>query len=325
MLKDFILLISICSFLVVTSPLFARDKDRAAILNFDAHNCPQAISKVVTDMIGAKIFETHIFTIVEREQIDQVFKELELQQTGCTDSECAVQVGKMLSANKIIIGSVYKVDKYIFIVKIVNVEDNRVEGNYRIEADDESEFEDAVSEVAEKIKFDFNTDIFYSFSVSPSFMYAIGDFDDIAEYGYGLNIDLNMNNFLFRSAILTLSSGFYSFTGADDSIDSIMIIPVSLYLGYSLNLSRKFKIIPYIGGGYLINMMNYDDDNADQFGNYDYSREIFYDPSVSVRCDIVYKALPYMHISLSPVYMFFFEKESTGQILGANLGIKMFF
>lgn len=324
MQKNFFFSIVICSFIILALPLSAKDKDRVAVLDFNAHNCPQSLAKVISDMVGAKVFETHIFTIVERGQIDQVFKELELQQTGCTDSECAVEVGKMLSANKIVIGTVHKVDRYIVILKIVNVADNHIEGNYRVEAIDESEFEDAIQEVIEKMKYDFKTDSFLSYSISAGFLYAMGDFEDVAEYGYGINLNANINNFLFRSAILTLSAGFYSFTGADDSIDSIMIIPVSLYFGYSFNISRKFKIVPSIGGGYLVNMMSYDKDNADQVGNYNYSREIFYDPTASVRCDIDYAALPYLYISLSPQYTFLFEKKKTGQMLGANLGVKLF-
>ena len=78
MQKKIFFTIVICLFIISALPLSARDKDRVAVLDFDSRNCPQAISKVITDMVGAKVFETHIFTIVERGQINQVFKELEL-------------------------------------------------------------------------------------------------------------------------------------------------------------------------------------------------------------------------------------------------------
>jgi len=54
--------------------------------------------------------------------MDAIFREQGLQMTGCTDSSCAVEIGKLLSANKIIMGEVNMLDKNIIItVRIVDV------------------------------------------------------------------------------------------------------------------------------------------------------------------------------------------------------------
>ncbi|MDY6935151.1 MAG: CsgG/HfaB family protein [Spirochaetota bacterium] len=302
-----------------------NDKERAAILDFKAHNCPQSIAKAVTDIVSARIFETHIFTIVERNQIDKVFEEMELQKSWCTDSECAVKVGRLLSANKIIIGAIHKIDTYYILLRIVNVAIGKVEGNYKVKADEESRLEEACIEIVEMLEYDFKTETYLSYSISFGFQYAIGDYSKVGDDGYGFNLNLNVNNFIYKNAVLTISTGIYSFDGADDSIESIITAPIMLNLGYIYKLSRKIRIVPYLGCGYFINMMTYDKDGVDQFGDYEYSRENFYDPVASARCDLEYIMSLNLHIFLSPNYTYFFEKSNTGQILGADAGVKMFY
>ena len=74
-------------------------------------------------MLRADMIKTKKFIIVERTQMNAIFKEQGLQMTGCTDQECAVQAGKLLSANKILIGEIGIVEKTIIItIRIVDVE-----------------------------------------------------------------------------------------------------------------------------------------------------------------------------------------------------------
>jgi hypothetical protein len=104
-----------------------------------------------------------------------------------------------------------------------------------------------------------------------------------------------------------------------------MAIPAIAYLGYSFNVARSTKIVPYLGGGYFIWLMNYDKDNADQYGKYDYKRETFFDPAISVRCDIEYAFTSTISAFLAPSYTFAFEKKHNPQAAGGDAGIKMYF
>ena len=310
---------------VTTNSLSASDKEKVAVLAFEPLNCSKMIAGVASDMIGAKIFEQRIFTLIERDQIEMVFKELELQQTGCTDAACAVKIGKLLSANKIVQGKIYKIDTYFIVVKIVNVGDNKIVGNYKAEAADEDDIENAVSEIIEKLKTDFSTDIFFSASISAGYRSPMGDFSKISKGGYGVTLNLDLNNFIFQGGVLNLSNGFSFYTGKEESIESIMSISELLHYGYTLNVSRSFKLTPYIGGGYLINIMSYDEDNADQFGEYEYTKKTYYDPAASAKIDINYVVTPFLHFIISPQYVYFFEKDKAGQILFADIGIKFMF
>jgi hypothetical protein len=311
--------------LLWTVPLAAADKPLAAVLDFEAVNCPKSLSRIVSDIVSAKVFEARIFTMVERKQIQEVFREMELQMTGCTDAACAVKVGRLLSASRIITGTIHKADRYIVVLKVVNVEDGRVEANYRSEAATEEEVEGAVLDMVEKLRYDFNTGMYISVSAGGAFLYPLGDFSKLADYGFGAAVSVSVNNFMFKSSVLSFATGAYSFTGAGGSVDSIIMVPLTAYYGYTLRVFRGMAFTPFLGVGCLFNLMNYDEDGADVYGNYSYERELFVDPVLSLRADVDYAITNFLHVMAAPVYSIFFEKGGVGMTLGVELGVRLYF
>lgn len=320
-----ILCLCFITLLIFSSNLKAAQNERAAILDFKAHNCDESLARIVTDFISTKIFDANIFIIVEREQIDKVIREIELQKTKYTESESAVKMGKLLAAEKTILGAVHKIDQYYIILKIINVADGAVEGDYRVSVKDESAIEDGVNELINLMLYDFKNEIFYSYSFSGGYYYRAGDFRKIAKYGYGINFSFNIHNVLFNKTVLSCYTGLYYFEPRYNSIDSLISLPVGVNIGYTYKLSAKIRIIPYIGCGYLISMMTYDKDGADAYGDYNYSKKYYFDPAASVKFDLEYLLFSNIYVSLTPSYMVFFEKKHTPQILGLNLGTKMLF
>ena len=60
--------------------------------------------------------------ILEREQMDRIFEQFEIQNTGCVSDSCAVEFGKMLQVDRIVIGSVGKIgDTYTLSDRIIDV------------------------------------------------------------------------------------------------------------------------------------------------------------------------------------------------------------
>ena len=96
---------------------------RLAVMDFQAKGVSSDIAKNTSELIRAELINSGRYLIIERAQMDQILKEQGIQQTGCTDISCAVQVGQILSANKILIGSIMKIGKNIVISgRIVDVE-----------------------------------------------------------------------------------------------------------------------------------------------------------------------------------------------------------
>ena len=110
------------SLFLISSSLFA-EKMRIAVMNFEAKGVSRSIANNVSELIRGEMINTGKYIVIERSQMDQIIKEQGLQQTGCSDVSCAVEVGKILSAQKILVGSVMKIGRKIIISgRIVDVQ-----------------------------------------------------------------------------------------------------------------------------------------------------------------------------------------------------------
>jgi len=115
--------------MILTTGAFAKeDKMRLAVLDFQPNDVSKYASKAVSDIIGTEMAKKNDLTMVERSQIGAILNEQGFQNTGCTDNSCAVEVGKLLSCSKILIGSLSKLGKvYTITAKLVDVEKGSVD------------------------------------------------------------------------------------------------------------------------------------------------------------------------------------------------------
>ena len=96
---------------------------RVAVIDFQAKGIPHSLAANTTELIRTELVNTGKYTVIERAQMTQILREQEFQMTGCTDVSCAVKVGKLLSARKILVGTVMKIgNKIIISGRIVDVE-----------------------------------------------------------------------------------------------------------------------------------------------------------------------------------------------------------
>ncbi len=110
-------------FLFLAADAYAAESMRVAVMDLRPVSVSYETTKVISSMLRIQIIDSGKFTVVEREQMDMILKEQGLQMTGCTDAACAVEIGKMISARKILVGEVSKLGKaYIISCRIVDVE-----------------------------------------------------------------------------------------------------------------------------------------------------------------------------------------------------------
>ncbi|MDI6641642.1 MAG: CsgG/HfaB family protein, partial [Elusimicrobiota bacterium] len=103
----------------------------------------------ISELLRTAIINTNVFTVIERGRIDLVMAELGYQQTGCTEQECAIQIGKILNARKVLIGSVGKLGTvYLVNIRVVDVETSKVEYADKGRADALEKIETVVEELA---------------------------------------------------------------------------------------------------------------------------------------------------------------------------------
>ena len=85
--------------------------------------------KIVADILFANLATDPAILLVDREDLDTVLKEQEMNISGIVNPAQAVQVGQIIGAKVLVTGSVVRADKTVYLVaKIIGTETTRVIG-----------------------------------------------------------------------------------------------------------------------------------------------------------------------------------------------------
>jgi len=117
--------------------LQAQQKSRVAVLPFTAVEAPASEARVVTSLFETALVKTGVYNVIEQNQITEILDAQAFSLSGCTDDACAVEVGKLLAAELIIIGELSVVGgRYIANAKIIDVGLGRNVNADTVSADD---------------------------------------------------------------------------------------------------------------------------------------------------------------------------------------------
>lgn len=93
-------------------------------------------------------------TIIERDRLEEVFKEKKLALMGFGDADEYSIIGEELSARAIMVGSFTTLGKYVRIdVRLIDVVKVKVLGTYQVTAEIGKDMENKISTLAQKVKF----------------------------------------------------------------------------------------------------------------------------------------------------------------------------
>lgn len=132
--------------IIVTANAFAQEKMTIAVLDLQPKGTSKILAGVVTYIIRSEMIKTGLYIMVERNQMDEIMKEQSFQLTGCVEQSCAVQIGKILSAKKVLVGEIGRVGKsFMITTRIVDVEKGVSEFAANERAEDEDGLDPACS------------------------------------------------------------------------------------------------------------------------------------------------------------------------------------
>ena len=126
--KASFLRVFVCVFLSAAMGALSGERNpTCAVIDFQAlDGMTEGQAKVLSERIFFEVSRLDQFTMVERAEAEKVLKENKFS-LDCSDTECAVEAGKLLSANFIIIGSVAKFGQlYTINARLVDVETGAV-------------------------------------------------------------------------------------------------------------------------------------------------------------------------------------------------------
>ena len=97
--------------LLVTTAVAQSGKPTVAILDFEAQDVNTAEVQTLTERMRTEIGNTNAVRLIERKAVEKIMQEQGFQQSGCTNDECAAEVGQLLGVQFMISGTIGKVGK----------------------------------------------------------------------------------------------------------------------------------------------------------------------------------------------------------------------
>ncbi len=148
----------LCSFLFVFFMIFTTarlDALSVAVIPVEPLGVDKNVAMITTELIQGELSSRGVFELVEREKLDAILKEQELQISDITNKEKAIRIGSLLNVEKILFGTIglYSSSylKYFLSLRLVDVEEGTIDAvaNTGITSDDE--LQQGVSRVVEKL------------------------------------------------------------------------------------------------------------------------------------------------------------------------------
>lgn len=93
-----------------------------AITDLGAQNISEVEATIVSEILLTELSNTEAFTILERSKMKEILKEHALQLSGITSDSKAIETGKLLNVENLIVGSVSKLKEMYYInVRVVDI------------------------------------------------------------------------------------------------------------------------------------------------------------------------------------------------------------
>jgi tetratricopeptide (TPR) repeat protein len=111
-----------------------RELPLITVLDLRIENLDESVGNLIVDLLSSALISTKKYRVLDRSQREAVMKEIEYSHSDSVDEEYQLRLGRLLAADKIVIGSLGMIGKrYILNLKMLNVETGEaVSSSYQI-------------------------------------------------------------------------------------------------------------------------------------------------------------------------------------------------
>ena len=103
-------------------PLSAQ-KPRVTIIPFNSIGISKSDAQGLALLFETALHNTDAFVLIEQMEAENILKAQEYSLGDCVDEQCAIEIGRLLSADQIVLGTVGRIaDVYYLAVKIIDVQ-----------------------------------------------------------------------------------------------------------------------------------------------------------------------------------------------------------
>jgi len=127
-----------------------------AVAELAGKNVSAMDAAIVADFLRTELVKTRVFKVLDRQNMERILAEQKFQMSGCTTDECAVQIGKILNVEGMIVGTFSKfLGTYYINVSFIDVETGEIVAAEAVECSSGKELPNAAREIAERFAGEF--------------------------------------------------------------------------------------------------------------------------------------------------------------------------
>ncbi len=263
----FVIFFILCGIFILLVPILSNayaqkinqnKKKRIAVLNFTANNTTEDIARIVRNNIELNLFKSNKFEVLEHDRLEYILKERKFLLSDCREETCALEIGHMLSAEYVIIGSVSKLKTYNILIKVLHVKTkqliiadstdiDKIENIRRVSLKLSNNVANEIEDLGTQKKQVERPIALYS---SLHFQYAspISYLKDLVNPGFGLTISCGVEDILFKNFQLGFDFQYLYFNGKSNVTHHAVLIPATLTTGYRVPVGN-LSIIPSVSAG----------------------------------------------------------------------------
>jgi len=118
--------------LLIVGCVFAREY--LAIIDFEGIGITNDEARVLTQRLTSEMISLELYQVLERSEMKRLLEEQKFQYSGCVDTKCAVELGKMLGAKYMVVGTISYIGKTFSIdSRLISVESGEAYGSGKYE------------------------------------------------------------------------------------------------------------------------------------------------------------------------------------------------
>lgn len=109
-------------------------------------------AETISEMMVTALAQTNRYRLMERTQLSKVLEEQALGQSGAIEPQTAVEVGKLIGVNVVLVGSISKLeDRFELDARIIDAGSGEIRQAANSSVNDEEKLREAVNDLAKKL------------------------------------------------------------------------------------------------------------------------------------------------------------------------------
>jgi len=114
--------------LICTAVLSAEDRKVLAVPTIEARGVSSSVATTCRNILETALIKTGAWSVINYSDVEEILEAQAFSLSGCTDDSCAIEIGELLAAEKIIVGSIDGLgDAMVLTVRLIDVEKGTIE------------------------------------------------------------------------------------------------------------------------------------------------------------------------------------------------------